>query len=54
MKTPERKLLRDILIVLAIKFALLYTIWACWISDQHVTVTAQSAADHLLIPAKHP
>ncbi len=50
MKRQDRKLLHEILIVLAIKIVLLYGIWSLWIADRHVTVTPHSAIDHMLAP----
>ncbi|WP_162818253.1 cytochrome oxidase putative small subunit CydP [Aquirhabdus parva] len=50
MKRQDRKLLHEILIVLAIKLILLYGIWSLWVADRHVAVTPHSTMDHLLAP----
>jgi len=48
MKRQDRKLLHEILVVLAIKILLLYGIWSIWIAGEHVAVTPHSAMDHML------
>jgi hypothetical protein len=48
MTPRDRQLTKEVLIVLIIKLCLLYGIWSLWIAHRQVTVSPQSAADHLL------
>ena len=48
MKLNDRKLVKEIVIVLIIKIILLYGIWFYWIAGKTVKVDAESAASHLL------
>ncbi len=48
MKANDRKLVKDIVLVLIIKLILLYGIWYFWIADHAVKVDASSAAAHML------
>jgi len=48
MNLNDRKLIKDIGIVLIIKLILLYGIWYYWVSGDVVKVDASSAAQHLI------
>jgi hypothetical protein len=50
MKLADRKLVKEISIVLLIKLILLYGIWYYWISGHDVKVDQDSAAAHILSP----
>lgn len=52
MNLNDRKLVKDIGIVLIIKLILLYGIWYYWVSGAAVKVDASTAAQHL-ISEKH-
>jgi uncharacterized SAM-binding protein YcdF (DUF218 family) len=50
MKLADRKLVKEISVVLIIKLILLYGIWYYWISGRDVKVDQDSAAAHILSP----
>jgi hypothetical protein len=50
MKLADRKLVKEISIVLIVKLILLYGIWYYWISGHDVKVDQDSAAAHILSP----
>lgn len=48
MKPNDRRLLKEISIVLVIKLILLYGIWFYWISGNAIKVDPRSTAQHIL------
>lgn len=48
MKPNDRKLLKEISVVLVVKLILLYGIWYYWISGNAIKVDSSSAAEHVL------
>lgn len=48
MKLSDRKLVKEIVLVLILKLILLYGIWFYWVAGRAVKVDASSAAVHML------
>ena len=49
MSSNDRRFVRHLLVVVAIKVALLGALWWMFVRDQHVAVDAERAADRLIV-----
>lgn len=54
MKPPDRRLLREIVVVLALKFVLLALLWHAFVRDQRVDVDAAAFAQRIAPAAAAP
>jgi multidrug resistance efflux pump len=49
VSSNDRRFVRHLLVVVAIKVALLGALWWMFVRDQHVAVDAERAADRLIV-----
>lgn len=50
MSNDDRRLTRHLALAVALKLALLATLWWCFVRDEQVNVDASAAAAHLSAP----